>query len=98
MPKLLRWVFAFVLAFAAAAVMAQEWPTRPVRFIVPWPVGGLNDLIARIYNDQVSKTLGQTVVTDFNPGAGGRIGVSEIARATPDGYTIGRGNLGPLTI
>jgi tripartite-type tricarboxylate transporter receptor subunit TctC len=98
MPKLLRWVFAFALAFAAGAVMAQEWPARPVRFIVPWPVGGLNDLIARVYNDQVSKTLGQTVVTDFKPGAGGRIGVSEIAHATPDGYTIGMGNLGPLTI
>jgi tripartite-type tricarboxylate transporter receptor subunit TctC len=98
LPKLLRWVLAFVLAFAAGAVVAQAWPARPVRFIVPWPVGGLNDLIARVYNDQVSKTLGQTVVNDFKPGAGGRIGVSEIARAAPDGYTIGMGNLGPLTI
>lgn len=98
MPRTFRWFVAVAFAIAAGAVAAQEWPARPVRFIIPWPVGGLNDLIARIYNDQVSKALGQTVVNDFKPGAGGRIGVAEIARAASDGYTIGMGNLGPLTI
>jgi tripartite-type tricarboxylate transporter receptor subunit TctC len=75
-----------------------DWPARPVRFLVPWPAGGLNDLIARAVNDSVSRALGQPVVTDFKAGAAGRIGVAEIARAKPDGYTIGMGNLGPLTI
>ena len=98
MSKIIRWIYAVVFTLAAASAVAQEWPTKPVRFIVPWPVGGLNDLIARVYNDQVTKALGQTVVNDFKPGAGGRIGVTEIAHAAADGYTIGMGNLGPLTI
>ena len=87
----------------AAAVQAHaqspnDWPTRPVRFLVPWPAGGLNDVIARSFNDKVSVALGKTVITDFKAGAAGRIGVTEIAKAKPDGYTIGMGNLGPLTI
>ena len=76
----------------------SDWPTRPVRFLVPWPAGGLNDIIARSFNDKVAKSLGKTVITDFKAGAAGRIGVTEIAKAKPDGYTIGMGNLGPLTI
>jgi tripartite-type tricarboxylate transporter receptor subunit TctC len=86
---------------AAAHARAQsqtDWPTRPVRFLVPWPAGGLNDVIARSFNDKVSKSLGQTVITDFKAGAAGRIGVTEIGKARPDGYMIGMGNLGPLTI
>lgn len=87
------------LAAAAPAAHAQApWPARPIRFVVPWPPGGLNDLIARAFNDRVGAALGQTVVNDFKPGAGGRIGVAEVARAAPDGYVIGMGNLGPLTI
>jgi tripartite-type tricarboxylate transporter receptor subunit TctC len=88
------------LAAGSRVAMAQEaaWPARPLRFIVPWPPGGLNDLIARAFNDRVSRALGQTIVNDFRAGAGGRIGVAEVARAAPDGYTIGMGNLGPLTI
>ena len=65
---------------------------------MPWPAGGLNDILARTFNDRVSKALGQPIVNDFKAGAGGRIGVAEVAKAAPDGYTIGMGNLGPLTI
>ncbi|MCS6891001.1 MAG: tripartite tricarboxylate transporter substrate-binding protein [Rhodovarius sp.] len=84
---------------APTAAPAQGWvPQRPIRFIVPWPPGGLNDLVARFFNDRVAQALGQSIITDFRPGAGSRIGVAEIARAAPDGYTIGMGNLGPLTI
>ena len=86
------------VAVQANAQSPSDWPTRPVRFLVPWPAGGLNDVIARAFNDKVSKALGQTVITDFKAGAAGRIGVTEIAKAKPDGYTIGMGNLGPLTI
>jgi tripartite-type tricarboxylate transporter receptor subunit TctC len=80
------------------ALAQPAWPDRPIRFIVPWPPGGLNDLIARAFNEPVSRALGQPIVNDFKAGAGGRIGVAEVARAAPDGYTIGMGNLGPLTI
>ena len=86
------------LAAPAAARAQAAWPTRPIRFVVPWPPGGLNDLLARAFNDKVGPILGQTIVNDFKAGAGGRIGVAEVARAAPDGYTIGMGNLGPLTI
>lgn len=94
-----RGLAALSLMAAAGPVAAQPaWPARPIRFVIPWPPGGLNDLIARFYNDRVSQALGQSIVNDFKSGAGGRIGVAEIARATADGYTIGMGNLGPLTI
>ena len=88
-------VVSFCIAFSASA---QEWPNRAVRFVVPWPAGGLNDLLARQFNDRVAKALGQPIVNDFKAGAGGRIGVADVAKAAPDGYTIGMGNLGPLTI
>ncbi len=85
-------------AVPARAQSQNDWPSKPVRFLVPWPAGGLNDVIARSFNDKVSVALGKTVITDFKAGAAGRIGVTEIAKAKPDGYTIGMGNLGPLTI
>lgn len=99
MPKLTRRALPALAALAATSARAQvPWPSRPIRFVVPWPPGGLNDLIARAFNDRVGAALGQTIVNDFKAGAGGRIGVAEVARATPDGATIGMGNLGPLTI
>lgn len=96
--RFMRFIVAASLMCLSALSVAQEWPAKPVRFVVPWPPGGINDVIARAFNESVSKSLGQTVVTDFRAGAAGRIGVAEIARARPDGYTIGMGNLGPLTI
>ena len=76
-------------AVQALAQSPSDWPTRPVRFLVPWPAGGLNDVIARAFNDKVSKALGQTVITDFKAGAAGRIGVTEIAKAKPDNLVSG---------
>ncbi|MCX7372662.1 MAG: tripartite tricarboxylate transporter substrate binding protein [Alphaproteobacteria bacterium] len=93
MTHILRRALPALLATPALAQFA-----RPIRFIVPWPPGGLNDLVARHFNDRVAQALGQSIVTDFRPGAGSRIGVAEIARAPADGSVIGMGNLGPLTI
>ena len=93
-----RTFLAASVAMPLAAKAQPAWPDRPIRFIVPWPPGGLNDLVARAFNDPVARALGQPIVNDFRAGAGGRIGVAEVARAVPDGYTIGMGNLGPLTI
>ena len=101
MPALARRAALAGLASLVAAPAAQAqtgWPNRPIRFVIPWPPGGLNDLIARWFNDRVQARLGETMENDFKPGAGGRVGVADIARAAPDGYTIGMGNLGPLTI
>jgi tripartite-type tricarboxylate transporter receptor subunit TctC len=98
--KISRLLLAILLCAAPlwASQAQTDYPTRPVRFLVPWPAGGLNDIIARSFNDKVSQSLGKQVITDFKAGAAGRIGVTEIAKAKPDGYTIGMGNLGPLTI
>ncbi|HYF07821.1 MAG TPA: tripartite tricarboxylate transporter substrate binding protein [Acetobacteraceae bacterium] len=98
MTRLSRRGLAALPFLAAPAAAQPAWPARPIRFVVPWPPGGLNDLIARFFNDRVAQALGQPIVNDFRSGAGGRIGVAEIARAAPDGHTIGMGNLGPLTI
>lgn len=96
--KWMRFLLATLAIGFATAAWSADWPTKPVRFIVPWPPGGINDVIARAFNDRVGAAMGQPVVTDYKAGAAGRIGVGEIAHATPDGYTIGMGNLGPLTI
>lgn len=98
MNRWMRLLAAAFLVCAGGGVSAQDWPSRPIRFVVPWPPGGLNDTIARAFNDRVGQALGQPVVLDFKPGAAGRIGVSDVGRSAPDGYTVGMGNLGPLTI
>ena len=67
-------------ALIATPALAQTWPSRPIRFIIPWPPGGLNDVVARAFNDRVSQRLGQGIVNDFRAGAGSRIGVAEIVQ------------------
>ncbi len=73
---------------AGASAFAQAWPTRPVRLVVPFPPGGLIDNMARLIGPRLAQELGQPVVIENKPGAGGNLGASEVARATPDGYTI----------
>jgi tripartite-type tricarboxylate transporter receptor subunit TctC len=82
----LRTLLAALLA--AAALPAAAWPTKPVTFIVPYPPGGGTDIIARIYQDPLSKALGQPVVIENRGGAGGSLGTAVAARATPDGHTL----------
>jgi tripartite-type tricarboxylate transporter receptor subunit TctC len=79
----------FVLALlAAAAAGAQDWPSKPVRFIVPYPPGGGTDVVARIVNEKLSQELGQAIVIDNKGGAGGSVGTEIASKAAPDGYTI----------
>ena len=79
-------------AFVAVGAQAQEaWPAKPIRFVVPYLAGGTTDLVARTTGDYVSKKLGQPVVVENRPGAGGNIGMEAVAKAAPDGYTIGFG-------
>lgn len=100
---MLRKILTLVLTLSAlgplaGAATAQQWPNRPIKFIIGWSPGGLNDVLARLYNDHVGSAVNQPVVMEYKPGAGGRIGMVEAARARPDGYTLALGNLGPLTI
>ncbi len=87
-PRALK-VFAIAALVGAACVAhAQEWPTKPVRFIVPYPPGGGTDVIARIVQARMSEGLGQPIVIENRGGAGGAVGTEAAARAAPDGYTF----------
>lgn len=80
---------ALASALAMGAALAQaQWPERPVRVVVPFPASGATDLIARVVTQRVAQDLGQQLVVDNKPGAGGTIGSAEVAKATPDGYTV----------
>jgi tripartite-type tricarboxylate transporter receptor subunit TctC len=72
----------------AASALAQAWPQKPVRFIVPFPPGGATDISARLLGEKLSQIWGQTVVIENRGGAGGGVGAAEAARAAPDGYTL----------
>ena len=85
------------LAFAGAA-SAQQYPSRTVRVIVPWPPGQATDLAARIVADKLSQALGQPFVADNRPGAGGQIGTDAVVKAAPDGYTLLAASSGPISI
>lgn len=78
-----------IIAFAwTAAAGAQGWPSKPVKFIVPFPPGGATDISARMIGQKLSEIWGQSVVIENRGGAGGGIGAAEAARASPDGYTL----------
>ncbi len=86
------------LFFAANAVMAQSYPSRPVRFVVPYAPGGSTDTLARSIGTKLSDLLGQQVVVDNRPGANGDIGMTIVAKAPPDGYSIVLGYIANLGI
>src|SRR5262249_26671392 len=82
----------------ASTVVAQNYPTRPLSIVVPFPAGGPTDTIARIMAERMTRSLGQTVLVENSTGAGGTIGVGKVARAAPDGYTVGLGHIGTPVI
>jgi tripartite-type tricarboxylate transporter receptor subunit TctC len=81
-------LFLFLAALLSCAASAQEWPTKPVRWIVPYPPGGGTDVISRLVQNPVSSALGQPIVIENRGGAGGAIGTEIAAKSAPDGYTF----------
>lgn len=86
------------LALTAPFAAHAAWPDKPIRLVVPSAAGGSPDLICRILSNELSRSLGQAIIIDNKPGASGNIGMQEIVRAAPDGYTLGYGNVGTLAI
>ncbi len=84
----MRRIFLAVLALGASVVFAQDYPSRPITLIVPFPPGGVADNVARPVAQALSKQLGQTVIIENKQGAGGGIGMAFVAKAKPDGYTL----------
>jgi tripartite-type tricarboxylate transporter receptor subunit TctC len=97
MPK--RIVAALVAAVVVTgSAQAQDYPSRPITLVVPYAAGGGNDVMARIVAEKMSKTLGQQIVIENKGGAGGSIATRQVAKAAPDGYTLGLGGTGTLAI
>jgi tripartite-type tricarboxylate transporter receptor subunit TctC len=94
---------SFILLCAALAAIfspaqAQQYPTKPVRFIAPFPPAGTSDILCRIIGQKLTEFWGQQVVVDLRPGAAGSVGTEIAAKATPDGYTLLLGNVAPVAI
>src|SRR5215210_3633727 len=101
MNSMLKATFASFIAtscLGATSTHAQTWPSKPIRFIVPFPAGGATDVLTRTIAPKLAEALGQQVVVDNRAGAGGMIGVELTAKSPPDGYTLVLSTVGPVSI
>jgi tripartite-type tricarboxylate transporter receptor subunit TctC len=87
-----------ILAIAAAPALAQTYPSKPIRLVVPFAPGGSSSIVARAIGAEMEKGLGQSIIIDNRPGGGGNVAMQEVARADPDGYTLIIGHLGTLAV
>lgn len=86
------------LSLSAGATAADNWPTKPIRLVIPFTAGGNTDVVARLIAPHIEKAVGQTIVVENRPGAAGNIGAENVARAEPDGYTFLMGTVGTQAI
>jgi tripartite-type tricarboxylate transporter receptor subunit TctC len=88
MKSIIQIALLALMAALPATAVAQEWPNRPIKFIVPYPPGGSTDVGARVIGDHLSRVLGQQIVVENKSGASGNIGFDAVAKSAPDGYTV----------
>ena len=98
MSRRVLFLLSFLFAFSGPVLSQDKWPGKPIRWIVPYAAGGFADIRARKLAIDLAKNLGQTVYIENRVGAGGVIGTDAVAKAAPDGYTIGMGNLAALAV
>src|SRR5512133_184389 len=91
-------VAACVSSTAIAAEPTTAYPSKPLRLIVPFPPGGPADVLARVVGDKIGASMGKPVVVENRAGAGGNIGMEQVAKAAPDGYTLALAPAGNLTV
>src|SRR5262249_45083780 len=98
----IRHTLVFLVALAALAAapasMAQSFPTKPIRLIIPFAPGGSSEIVARAVAQKMGESMGQPVVVEPKPGAAGNIAMQEVAHAAPDGYTLIIGHIGSLAV
>src|SRR5690606_17258423 len=87
-----------LLAAPSSALADDNWPQRPISYVVPFSPGGATDMIGRIYSQNLGEMLGQSVVVENRPGTGGSLGSATVARAKPDGYTVVGGTISSHSI
>src|SRR6185436_8357911 len=92
-----RLVFAVLLILLAAGSEAQTFPSKPLRIIVPFPAGGIVDLMARTLNEKLAAGLGQPLLVEARPGANGSLGTEAVAKSDPDGHTLVLATLSHVT-
>ena len=96
--KRITWSIVALLACISGSAVAQTWPARTIRIIVPFPPGGGNDVVGRLIAQKLSERIGQQVVVDNRAGANGIVGLQALMQAAPDGYTLGVGAAGPMAV
>src|SRR5689334_15514932 len=97
MKRIAALAFIFI-ALTTGPVLAQDYPTRPIRILSPYSPGGISDIAARIVAGKLTEAWGQQVIVENRPGGNGFIAVTDVARATPDGYTLVMVTAGDITI
>ncbi len=98
MRSLVRGMIVAALLVLPQLAQAQPYPNKPIKLIVPFPAGGPADTIARVLTEKMAPLLGQPIILENRGGAGGGTGIGAVAKAEPDGYTIGLSSAGPLAI
>ena len=92
--RIMKYVLVVAMLIFPALAMAQSYPAKPIRIVVPFPPGGIADLFARVIGQKFGEAWGQPAVVENRPGAGGNIGAEIVAKSPPDGYTLVTGSIG----